>query len=75
MAQFALRLDDGHSFRARGDLEIGWSGVEGDLAWCKWSKTLVVFNDNTIKTAIPLEHIHGSDRTGQRLVQRQAAAG
>jgi hypothetical protein len=59
MAQFALRLDDGHTFRARGDLQIGWSGVEGDLAWCKWSKTLVVFNDNTIKTAIPLEHIHG----------------
>ena len=59
MAQFALRLDDGHSFRARGDLQIGWSGAEGDLAWCKWSKTLVVFNDNTVKTAVPLEHIHG----------------
>jgi hypothetical protein len=59
MAQFALRLDDGHSFRVRGDLQIGWSGVQGDLAWCKWSETLVVFNDNTVKTAIPLEHIQG----------------
>ena len=26
MSQFALRLDDGKTFRARGDLEIGWTG-------------------------------------------------
>jgi len=59
MAQFALRLDDGRTFRARGDLQIGWSGVAAEPAWCKWKKTLVVFNDNTVKTGIPLEHIQG----------------
>jgi hypothetical protein len=59
MAQFALRLDDGRTFRARGDLQIGWSGIRGEPAWCRWDKTLVVFNDNSIKTGIPLEHIQG----------------
>jgi hypothetical protein len=59
MSQFALRLDDGKTFRARGDLQIGWSGVRGEPAWCRWDKALVVFNDNTIKTGIPLEHIQG----------------
>ena len=59
MAQFALRLDDGRTFRARGDLQIGWTGVKGEPAWCKWKNTLVVFNDNTVKTGIPLEHIQG----------------
>ncbi|HEX3450944.1 MAG TPA: AsmA-like C-terminal region-containing protein, partial [Isosphaeraceae bacterium] len=59
MAQFALRLDDGRTFRAHGDLQIGWSGVEGEPAWCKWWNTLVVFNDNSVRTGIPLEHIQG----------------
>ena len=59
MAQFALRLDDGSTFRARGDLQIGWSGREGEPAWCKWRNVKVVFRDNTVKTAIPLEHIQG----------------
>ena len=26
---------------------------------CNWKNTLVVFNDNTVKTRIPLEHIQG----------------
>ena len=47
MAQFALRLDDGQTFRARGDLQIGWSGVAGEPAWCKWKNTLVVFDWTT----------------------------
>ena len=59
MAQFALRLDDGHTFRARGDLEIGWTGEPGVPAWCKWKDMLVVFDGNTLKTGIPLEHIQG----------------
>jgi hypothetical protein len=59
MAQFAVPLNDGGTFRARGNLQIGWSGVEHELAWCKWKNTLVVFNDNTVKTGIPLEHIQG----------------
>jgi hypothetical protein len=59
MAQFAQRLDDGKTFTARGDLKIGWSGVPDEPAWCKWERTLVVFNDNTLKTGIPLEHIQG----------------
>ena len=59
MAQFAQRLDDGRTFTARGNLKIGWSGIEGQPAWCQWEKTLVVFNDNRLSTGIPLEHIHG----------------
>ena len=59
MAQFALRLDDGNTFRARGDLEIGWTGEPGVPAWCKWKNMLVVFDGNTVKTGIPLEHIQG----------------
>ncbi len=59
MQQFALRLDDGHAFRARGNLRIGWTGEPGVPAWCSWEKTRVVFNDNTVKTSIPLEHIQG----------------
>jgi hypothetical protein len=59
MAQFALRLDGGGPFRARGDLEIGWSGRLNDLAWCRWKNTKVIFNDNVIRTAIPIEHIQG----------------
>jgi hypothetical protein len=59
MAQFARRLDDGRTFMARGDLMIGWSGKPGEPAWCRWEKALAVFLDNTIKTGIPIEHIHG----------------
>ena len=59
MAQFARRLDDGKTFRARGDLQIGWSGVPKDPAWCKWENGLAVFDDNTVMTEIKLEHIHG----------------
>src|SRR5262249_11302240 len=59
MSQFAQRLDDGKTFTARGDLKIGWSGILHEPAWCKWEKTLVVLNDNTLKTAISLEHIQG----------------
>ena len=59
MGQFARKLDDGNTFTAHGDLKIGWSGVSGEPAWCQWEKTLVVFNNNTVKTGIPLEHING----------------
>jgi AsmA-like C-terminal region len=59
MAQFALRLDDGHAFRARGDLQIYWTGERDVPAWCKWKNTLVVFDGNAVKTGIPLEHIYG----------------
>ena len=59
MAQFALRLDDGRPFTARGNLQIGWSGEAGVPAWCRWDNTRVVFIDNTLKAGIPLEHIQG----------------
>ena len=75
MAQFALRLDDGHAFRARGNLQIGWTGEPGVPAWCSWEKMRVVFNDNTVKTGIPLEHIQGEIDERQRLVQRHIARG
>jgi AsmA-like C-terminal region len=59
MQLFALKLDDGKTFRARGNLQIGWTGRPGDPAWCRWTDTLVVFNGNSIKTAIPIEHMEG----------------
>ena len=59
MAQFARRLDGGGSFQRRGDLQIGWSGEERDLAWCRWKNTKVIFNDNAVRTEIPLEHVQG----------------
>jgi hypothetical protein len=59
MREFALKLDDGNTFRARGDLEIGWTGEPGVPAFCKWDRVLVVFDGNTVKTGIPLEHIQG----------------
>ena len=59
MAQFAMRLDDGRPFTARGNLQIGWSGVPGEPAWCSWARTRAVFVDNSIKAGIPLEHIQG----------------
>ncbi len=59
MSQFAMRLDDGKTVRARGDLQIGWSGVTDEPAWCRWDKALVVFNGNSLKTGIPLEQIQG----------------
>jgi hypothetical protein len=59
MQQFALRIDDGKTFRARGDLMIGWSGKKGEPAWCSWKNALAVFDNNTLMTGIRLEHIHG----------------
>ncbi|MGA8348217.1 MAG: AsmA-like C-terminal region-containing protein [Isosphaeraceae bacterium] len=59
MAQFALRLDDGRPFTARGNLQIGWSGQDGEPAWCRWDNTRVVFIDNTLEAGIPLKHIQG----------------
>ena len=43
MAQFAMRLDDGRPFTARGNLQIGWSGVSGEPAWCRWDRDPAVF--------------------------------
>jgi len=57
MAQFAMRL--GGRFTARGNLQIGWSGVAGELARVAWDQTRVVFVDNAIKGELPLEHING----------------
>jgi hypothetical protein len=59
MAQFALRLDDGKSFRISTDLALGWSGKPGELATCAWEDGTVVFVDNTIQAGIPLKHLQG----------------
>ncbi len=60
MAQFALRLDDGKTLAARTkQLRIGWSGEASQSAWCSWKDALVVFNGNTISSAIPIEHMQG----------------
>lgn len=60
MAQFARRLDDSAPLPViRGDLALGWSGREGEPAWCSWNKALVVFNGQTIQIDPPLRHIQG----------------
>ncbi|WP_165066323.1 AsmA family protein [Paludisphaera rhizosphaerae] len=59
MAQFAIRLDDGHAFSARGNIDIGWNGEPGTPAWCRWQNTGVVLMDNKLKAGIPLEHVNG----------------
>ncbi len=59
MEHMARKLDDGNTYTAHGDLRIGWSGVSGEPAWCRWDNTVVVFNNNRVETGIPLEHIHG----------------
>jgi hypothetical protein len=60
MAQFARRLDDGHSFPTiKGNLGIQWSGKPGDPVTCRWDNTLVVLNDNSIQAGLPLEHLQG----------------
>ncbi|MGP0070234.1 MAG: AsmA-like C-terminal region-containing protein [Isosphaeraceae bacterium] len=59
MAAFAKKLDEQRTFTAHGNLKIGWSGLLNETAWCQWDNTLVVLNDNTLKTGIPLEHIQG----------------
>ncbi|MDG3006045.1 AsmA family protein [Paludisphaera mucosa] len=59
MAQFALRLDDGKPFTARGDIKIGWSGEADVPAWCQWENTRVILVDNQLKTGIPVEHLQG----------------
>jgi hypothetical protein len=59
MAEFAIRLDDGRTFRASGDLQIGWTGNAREPAWCSWREMRVIFIDNTVKTGIPIEHIQG----------------
>ncbi|AMV40392.1 AsmA-like C-terminal region-containing protein [Planctomyces sp. SH-PL62] len=59
MAQFAMRLDDGRPFTARGDLKIGWSGEAGVPAWCQWENTRVFLVDNKLKAGIPMEHLNG----------------
>ena len=60
MGQFALRLDDGRPFTARGNLHIGWEGKLGEPAWCRWDHTLVVLNDNSLKSGVPLSISRGS---------------
>lgn len=59
MAQFAMRLDDGHAFSASGNIAIGWSGEPGVPARCQWENTRVVLTDNKLNAGIPLEHVNG----------------
>ena len=59
MASFARRLDDGKTFSARGNLNIGWSGAVNDPATCSWEKARVVFNDNSVAAGVPFDHING----------------
>lgn len=59
MADFAERLDDGRSFRLRGDLGVSWNGQPGAPARCEWDNTIVVFDGNTVQTGFPLEQLQG----------------
>jgi hypothetical protein len=60
MAAFAEYLDDGKGFTAHAAaLGIAWSGQPADPAVCTWENATVDFLDNSIKAAVPLEHLHG----------------
>ncbi|WZO98384.1 AsmA-like C-terminal region-containing protein [Isosphaeraceae bacterium EP7] len=60
MASFARRLDDGHPFTIqRGNLNLGWSGVPGAPVHCGWSDGLVVLDNNSADTGIPLHSLQG----------------
>lgn len=59
MAGFAQRLDEGRTFTMKADLGLGWSGKEGEPAWCAWERGLVIFTGNAIDAGLPLAHIQG----------------
>ena len=61
MAQFAEKLDDGRPFTLKGNMGLGWSGVNGQPVRCNWSNALVVFNANTvlIQPGLAVENIQG----------------
>ena len=76
MAQFALKLDDGHTFRARGDLKIGWTGEPGVPAWCKLGRKCWLFSTATrSRRESHSSTFKGSSRTWKRLVKRYIARG
>ncbi len=62
MATFARRLDDGKTFVARGNLDIGWNGVATDPAYCSWDKARVAFVENSIDAGLRIDHIQGEIR-------------
>ena len=62
MATFARRLDDRKIPKIRADLDLGWSGVPGESAWCRWANGLVVLANNKLEIGgrdIALESIQG----------------
>ncbi len=75
MAQFALRLDDGRTFRARGDLKIGWTGEPGEPAWCSWKEHAGRLQRQHGQDRNPARAHSRPDRPRQRLVQRRGARG
>ena len=75
MAQFAVRLDDGRPFTARGNLRSAGPASPGEPAWCSWARTRAVFVDNSIKTEHPPAAHPGPARGGPRLVRRPGARG
>lgn len=62
MENFARKLDDGKTFAARGNLEIGWTGAASEPAVCSFGRGSVVFNGNAVAAGVPLDHIQGEIR-------------
>ncbi|MBV8382865.1 MAG: hypothetical protein JOZ63_09670 [Planctomycetaceae bacterium] len=59
MAKFAQRFDEGTPLSTiKGNLGLNWPGPNQPVA-CTWDHVLVVFNDNTVQSGVPLEHIQG----------------
>ena len=60
MAQFAERLDDGHTFTLKGDLGLDWPGIPAPVR-CRWGRAKVIFIDNTVKIqpGMKLEYVQG----------------
>ncbi len=59
LANYALRVDEGHAFTVRANLQLAWSGKAGDPAMCAFDHGIIVFNDNAIVAGMPLQHIQG----------------
>ena len=63
MAQFALRLDDGKPFTARGTCKSAGKESSASRPGAAGTRPLVVLIDNSLKSGVPLEHIQGQLET------------
>jgi hypothetical protein len=59
MAQFAEHLGEADQLAFHSNLSIAWSGEPEQPAVCSWDQAQIIFQDNTIISGVPLQHIQG----------------